>query len=90
MYIMSDFFTKSPFSFSISYDTQTAAGLQLYREKFGLTDLKFSYLHTKKLAIYREQKLSNYSSAAIQGPNWAKLAKKCTLYTNGLFNLYSV
>lgn len=44
----------------------------------------------KKLAIYSEQKLSNYRSAAIQGPNWAKLAKKCTLYTNAQFNLYSV
>lgn len=74
MYIMSDFFTKSSFSYSISYDTQTAAGLQLYREKFGLTDLKFSYLHTKNLHFYSEQKLSNYRSAAIQGPNWAKLA----------------
>lgn len=90
MYIMSDVFKNSSFSFSISYNTQKAAGLQLYREKYGLTDLKFSYLHTKKLTIYSEQKLSNYRSAAIQGPNWAKLAKKCTLYTNAQFHLYSV
>lgn len=81
------FFHKNSFNFSISYNTPTAAALQ---REIRVDRPKVQLPAYKKLAIYSEQKLSNYRSAAIQGPNWVKLAKKCTLYTNAQFNLYSV
>lgn len=74
MYVMSDFFTKI---LSIFLYHTIHRQLQLYREKFGLTDLKFSYLHTKNLqfTVNKNSRTTDLQLYRDQtGLNWQKNA----------------